>query len=1011
MAVSQTWLPPVGSLLLDRYEVKRLIGNGPTGAVFLARDRSIGRQVVIKAIHPDLFGERFRDTNGFRVQRARSYLHDQIAMIREAHVPGTKAAPPFLSEDLVDGPTLRAVVANRLENEHPLDRGEVRYLMEGMASAVRFIHRGGVHGNLKPENVFLVEGQVVLTDAYFLVGRTRLGWLPGELPLRDHYLAPEQLMRVRDEVPQSDIFAMGMILGELLAGEPVRCGVPLSSQAEEITPELDALFLRATANEPLERHISVDAFLKDLRAAIPELSNTIMLDMSDTQVVELGDVLSGEELEEVTAYREAGARQGGEDLPWGEQPTQELRPLPDGPPPPLPDDEGIVTSAGGRGWADEDELDRTMIEPPPVIHAYVRPARRAKPFDAPVRDLDDEDYIDDSTMDLDAGDIEEILPELPDDDDANVTRRIPDAEDLSGRPRLGRAWAAGVDRRPEIRREDVVPRLPSEVLRQEEALILDDDEDEPIVLGGAAAAEAASAATAGEMLDSRTRRLPGSGEDRRALYDEDSTLDVGMANIMEVPTRPHPKRRKKESAAAKKARNRAHATPVPAPRPQAPPAPAPVAAVAPAAAAPHTRPVAQAKRKSSSMPYVVMALFFAVIVGGSVWLATQGDKAGKGGDGASSPPSKATAAKTGGSVAAVPVTGEADADAAAPDARTTQAEASARAEALAAAQARAKAAAAAAPVAAAPARELESGSAGQDRRMLTPAPPAPVAPAPATLAAADPKPAPAAAAPVTSAPTANPQAKPKPESATPPTPKPVAPTTAAKPEPKPAPTAKPAPAPAPAPVAKPAPSPKPAVTAEPKPPKGQKGKPPEPEVAGIAPIESKGDTAGCPKGMQKITRKATTTIAGKKVMTQTIFCIDYHEYPGGGAVPKTNVSWFDAASACESRGKRLCTSSEWKHACGGKYPYGKTYDPERCNTMGPNGEERDIKPAGSFKQCKSPYGLYDMSGNVAEWTADKTVNGGNARQDGESATCGNTSSRMASSRSGTVGFRCCADPE
>lgn len=101
------------------------------------------------------------------------------------------------------------------------------------------------------------------------------------------------------------------------------------------------------------------------------------------------------------------------------------------------------------------------------------------------------------------------------------------------------------------------------------------------------------------------------------------------------------------------------------------------------------------------------------------------------------------------------------------------------------------------------------------------------------------------------------------------------------------------------------------------------------------------------------------------------YCIDIYEYPNvRGAVPE-RLGFFDAAARCASRNKRLCTSVEWVRACSGPekyaYPYGNEYDPSRCNTID-NPRSRGIAPAGSYPLCVNGYGLYDMSGNVAEWT-------------------------------------------
>ena len=170
--------------------------------------------------------------------------------------------------------------------------------------------------------------------------------------------------------------------------------------------------------------------------------------------------------------------------------------------------------------------------------------------------------------------------------------------------------------------------------------------------------------------------------------------------------------------------------------------------------------------------------------------------------------------------------------------------------------------------------------------------------------------------------------------------------------------------------------------------------------------------AGLSEGDGANHSKKTKKIGSRKVAIGSAFCIDYYEYPGKNARPKTNVSWFDASSKCGAKGKRLCSNSEWRSACGSgrKYPYGNEWDAGKCNTMSSSG-----KPGKSVKRGKSesakPAGPYDMSGNVSEWTSDKSANGGNAVQDGDTASCYRSASRSPGSKSPNVGFRCCADPE
>ena len=141
------------------------------------------------------------------------------------------------------------------------------------------------------------------------------------------------------------------------------------------------------------------------------------------------------------------------------------------------------------------------------------------------------------------------------------------------------------------------------------------------------------------------------------------------------------------------------------------------------------------------------------------------------------------------------------------------------------------------------------------------------------------------------------------------------------------------------------------------------------------------------------------------------YCIDTHEYPGAGSRPRVNVTFNGAQALCSKAGKRLCTDREWSTGCygrgGGRYPYGKTFKGGRCNTETADGSEGTLKATGRYKRCRSAWGLYDMSGNVAEWTASKRVRGGDYASDEDDAACSAGGGRSPGTSRGNIGFRCC----
>lgn len=156
------------------------------------------------------------------------------------------------------------------------------------------------------------------------------------------------------------------------------------------------------------------------------------------------------------------------------------------------------------------------------------------------------------------------------------------------------------------------------------------------------------------------------------------------------------------------------------------------------------------------------------------------------------------------------------------------------------------------------------------------------------------------------------------------------------------------------------------------------------------------------------------------------YCIDLYEFPNVlGAKPRVYVGWAEAKQACESRGRRLCSEDEWTRACGGDagwlYPYGDTHEPKRCNdTVDPVGDDSQMAGSGDFPDCVSPFGVYDMEGNVSEWVdavheldpdRARIVRGGTMWVAVYGHSCmSRHSHHQGGPTHGDDGFRCCAAP-
>jgi hypothetical protein len=149
------------------------------------------------------------------------------------------------------------------------------------------------------------------------------------------------------------------------------------------------------------------------------------------------------------------------------------------------------------------------------------------------------------------------------------------------------------------------------------------------------------------------------------------------------------------------------------------------------------------------------------------------------------------------------------------------------------------------------------------------------------------------------------------------------------------------------------------------------------------------------------------------------FCVDAYQWPNRkGVVPKSFVSLHQAMDSCFSVRKRLCSSDEWTAACEGpekwKYLYGEVYESNACVTR-----DTSVQKSGGKPECRGYYAVFDMSGNLGEWTstpaaADRTFNNvmGGYWASGNQSRCSDARySYYPQNMHNPVGFRCCKDAE
>ena len=272
-------VPGDGMLLAGRYRLQDRIAAGGAGEVWRAADAVLGRAVAVKLLRPEYAG------NGEMLARFRAEARYAALVCHPGVVPVYDYGPvgpvgaPFLVMELVDGPSLADVAACG-----PLEPAWVLDVAGQVAAGLAAAHAQGlVHRDIKPANLLLAPGGAVKITDFGIAsaaGSASLT-LAGTLPGTPGYLAPERAAGA-PATAASDLYSLGVVAWECLAGAPPFTGTPLEialAHADRVMPRLPAaipggvadLVAELTAKDPAARPASaasVAARADQLRAAI-----------------------------------------------------------------------------------------------------------------------------------------------------------------------------------------------------------------------------------------------------------------------------------------------------------------------------------------------------------------------------------------------------------------------------------------------------------------------------------------------------------------------------------------------------------------------------------------------------------------------------------------------------------------------------------------------------------------------------------------------------------------------
>jgi serine/threonine-protein kinase len=267
----------LAAALADRYRLERELGAGGMATVYLAQDLRHDRKVAVKVLRPELAAVIGAERFVAEIRTTANLQHPHILPLFDS---GAADSFLFYVMPLVEGESLR----DRLNRGKQLPIGDAVRIASEVASALDYAHRHGViHRDVKPENILLHDGRALVADFGIALAASKAGGgrmtQTGMSLGTPNYMSPEQAMGEREIGPESDVYALGAVTYEMLAGEPPFTGPtaqsiiarvmteeprPLSIQRKSVPPEVESAVFTALEKLPADRFATAAEFASAL---------------------------------------------------------------------------------------------------------------------------------------------------------------------------------------------------------------------------------------------------------------------------------------------------------------------------------------------------------------------------------------------------------------------------------------------------------------------------------------------------------------------------------------------------------------------------------------------------------------------------------------------------------------------------------------------------------------------------------------------------------------------------